>query len=385
MSRRAPTKTPPPHQDGQADPPGRLGVAYRPLADLVLDPRNPRAHSPRQVRQIARSIEAFGFNVPVLVDREDRVVAGHGRVLACRHLGRTEVPTIRLDHLDPARARAFMLADNRLAEASAWDERLLAETLRELDLEATGFGMTEIDLRIEGLDTPAAGALDPADAPCPPPPGPAVSRPGDLWLLGRHRLLCGDALDEGSYATVLAGERAAMVFTDLPYNVPIAGHVGGLNAVRHREFPMASGEMSPAGFTAFLRSALGLAARHSRDGSLQFVCMDWRHMVELMAAGAAAYAELKNVCIGRSNFSRHSPDARSVRGRVGPSGPVWQPKSGADAAEGCCRPGVSPPRRLGGAESRRFPPIEAHPSRRFPLRPPRAALMPVPAAPAAGR
>lgn len=162
---------------------GRLGVEYRPISELRLDGRNPRTHSPKQIRQIASSIEAFGFNVPVLLDREDRVVAGHGRVLACRLLGWAEVPTIPLHHLGPEQARAFMLADNKLAENAAWDERLLAEALRDLSLaeldfslEATGFEMAEIDLRIEGLSAPAGDGPDPADALPPPPVSDEMSR-----------------------------------------------------------------------------------------------------------------------------------------------------------------------------------------------------------------
>jgi ParB-like chromosome segregation protein Spo0J len=150
---------------------GPIAVVYRPLVELQLDPRNPRAHSPRQVRQIARSIEAFGFNVPILIDAERKVIAGHGRVLAARELKLPEVPTIRLEHLSAAQARAFMIADNRLTENSTWDDRLLAEQLQELavlnldfSLELTGFEMGEIDLRIEGLSSPSADQADPADA-----------------------------------------------------------------------------------------------------------------------------------------------------------------------------------------------------------------------------
>jgi ParB-like chromosome segregation protein Spo0J len=274
------------------------------LAELKLDARNPRLHSPKQIKQIARSIEAFGFNVPVLVDAAGQVIAGHGRVLACRQLGWTEVPTIQLDHLSPLQARAFMVADNRLSDLSKWDEPLLAETLRDLsladidfELEAIGFDMGEIDLRIESLQAEVGQGADPADTFAPPAPGPAVTRPGDLWLLGRHRLLCGDALDPAAYAQLLADAKAVMVFTDPPYNVPIAGHVSGLGAVQHREFAMAVGEMSQAEFTTFLRTAMTLMAQHSQDGSLQFVCIDWRHLGEALAAGRAAYTELKNLCV----------------------------------------------------------------------------------------
>jgi DNA modification methylase len=124
-----------------------------------------------------------------------------------------------------------------------------------------------------------------------------VTRSGDLWLLGRHRVYCGSALDESAYQTLLADERAAMIFTDPPYNVPIAGNVSGLGAIRHREFVMASGELDAAQFTAFLTRACELLAAHSADGSLHYLCMDWRHMTELLAAGQAAYTELKHLCV----------------------------------------------------------------------------------------
>src|SRR5215467_9705573 len=188
--------------DGPEDAPGRVAVVYRPIAELKLDPHNPRVHSPRQIRQIARSIEAFGFNVPVLVDSNLRVIAGHGRILAAKQLGFGELPTILINHLSEVQARAFMIADNRLTENSVWDDRLLAEQLHDLSLldldfslEATGFEMGEIDLRIESLDSTAAGD-DPADSvPAAAISGPSVTRPGDLWLLGEHRVYCGSALD----------------------------------------------------------------------------------------------------------------------------------------------------------------------------------------------
>ncbi|MDO8431085.1 MAG: ParB N-terminal domain-containing protein [Candidatus Binatus sp.] len=264
----------------------QIKVSYLPIAQLELNPRNPRFHSPRQIRQIARSIEAFGFNVPVLIDSKREVIAGHGRVLACKLLGRTEVPTISLQHLSEAQAKAFMIADNRLTENSVWDDRLLAEQLKELSvldldfsLEATGFEMGEIDLRIEGLDSP--NEADEADDLSELPAGPPVTRVGDLWLLGEHRVFCGSALDAQAYAALMGAERADLVFTDPPYNVLIAGNVSGLGAVRHREFEMASGEMSEAEFTNFLTHALSLLARYSARGSLHFVCMDWRHITPL--------------------------------------------------------------------------------------------------------
>src|SRR5580704_13255794 len=212
-----------------------LAITYRCVDGLKLDPANPRRHSRTQIRQIANSIEAFGFNVPILIDRDGNVIAGHGRLLACRERGITEVPTLCLDHLTPAQARAFLIADNRLTEVATWDDRLLAQQLRELSLlgldfniEVTGFEMGEIDLRITSLEDVPDQGNDPADAV--PEAGPRVTKIGDAWVLGYHRVLCSDALDAAAYTMLLGEERAAMVFTDPPYNVPIDGHASGLGA-----------------------------------------------------------------------------------------------------------------------------------------------------------
>lgn len=282
----------------------RLEVVSRPIVELTLDPTNPRLHRRQQIRQIARSIQAFGFCVPVLLDRHGHVLAGHGRILACQELGWQEVPTIRLAHLTPTQARAFMIADNRLTDNSTWDEQLLGQQLKELAevhlefrLDATGFDVGEIDLLIEGVASAPQGAGDPVD--CIPnlPVRPPVSQLGDLWLLDRHRLYCGSALEEGTYHTLMAHTQAAMVFTDPPYNVPIEGHASGLGRVIHRDFVMGSGELSEAEFTAFLTQACKLVAQASVDGALLYMCMDWRHLRELLAAGRAAALELKNLCV----------------------------------------------------------------------------------------
>jgi DNA modification methylase len=282
----------------------RISVTYCPIGDLKPDPTNARRHSKKQIQQIRHSIEVFGFNVPVLVDAELNVIAGHGRLLACREIGITEVPTVRLDHLTPAQARAFMIADNRLTEIAAWDDRLLAQQLKELsfldldfNIEVTGFEMGEIDLRIASLEDVPDPADDPADAVPELPEGPPVSKRGDLWLLRHHRVLCGNALDPTAFVTLMGEERAAMVFSDPPYNVRIDGHTSGLGAIHHRPFPMASGEMNRTEFTAFLRQACESFAASSADGSLHFICMDWRHLDELLAAGRDAYSELKNLCV----------------------------------------------------------------------------------------
>jgi hypothetical protein len=283
-------------------------IVYRAIDALTPDPANPRWHSRKQIRQIAKSIRIFGFNVPILIDREGKVIAGHGRLLACRELGITEVPTLCLDHLTQAQARAFMIADNRLTEIASWDDQLLAQQLKDLSLsgldfslEITGFEMGEIDLRIASLeDTPAQDA-DPADVLPESSDGPPVSKIGDLWLLGHHRILCGNALDPEAFTALMGEKHAAAVFTDPPYNVEIDGHAGGLGAIHHRPFPMASGEMSKAEFTAFLAQACRNLAAFGAAGSLHFICMDWRHLDELLAAGAGAYGELKNLCVWVKN------------------------------------------------------------------------------------
>jgi len=280
-----------------------ISIVYRPIEQLTPNPANPRVHSKKQIRQIAESIRVFGFNVPVLVDRHGNVVCGHGRLLACRELGITEVPTLRLDHLTPAQARAFMIADNRLTEIATWDDRLLAEQLQDLSisgldfsLETTGFEMGEIDLRIASLEDLPAQDDDPADVLPEVVAGPPVSKLGDVWVLGRHRVLCRSALDLQAFTALMGEERATMVFTDPPYNVPIDGHASGLGGIHHRPFPMASGEMDKAEFTAFLVQACRNLAAFSDGGSLHYICMDWRHLEELLAAGADTYGELKNLC-----------------------------------------------------------------------------------------
>lgn len=281
----------------------RISVIYYPIEHLTLDPTNPRLHSPKQIHQIAQSIEAFGFNVPVLIDRNHKIIAGHGRVLACKTLGITEVPTICLDHLSESQAKAFLIADNRLTEIALWDDRLLAEQLKalsevELDfsLDVIGFEMAEIDMRIEGL-TQAGGEEDAADRLPEVTNQPVISKTGDLWLLGQHRVYCGDARDPNAYAALLGERRAHMVFTDPPYNVPIRGHASGLGKIQHQDFAMAAGEMSEVEFTAFLTDVCRLLADFSSDGSLHFICMDWRHMTELLKAGGDVYTELKNLCV----------------------------------------------------------------------------------------
>ena len=279
-----------------------LIIAYQLISKLQPYPRNARTHSKKQIRQIAKSIETFGFTNPVLTDDQNMILAGHGRVEAARLLGMTAVPTVTLSSMTAAQKRAYVLADNKLALNAGWDNELLAVELQELlvldggfDITSTGFEIGEADALIEGLRPEDAG--DPADEKVPSVEKVAISRPGDIWLLGPHKLLCGSALDEGAFRALMGEERAEMVFTDPPYNVRIDGHAGGLGKIRHREFAMASGEMSREQFTAFLRQAMQNLVGYSTDGSIHFHCMDWRHLQEILRAGEEAYTELKNVCV----------------------------------------------------------------------------------------
>jgi DNA modification methylase len=258
-------------------------------------------HSKKQVRQIASSIQRFGFTNPVLISDDDEIIAGHGRVMAAKELGLATVPTLKLSHLSPAERRAYVLADNKLALNAGWDNEILAIELQALididfDVSLTGFSLAEIDLALDQAGESAPEEVAPADV-VPEPPATPITRRGDLWSLGRHRLLCGDARNKADYGFLLAEERADLIFTDPPYNVRIDGNVCGLGTVRHREFAMASGEMSQEHFTAFLTQTLSHASSACRDGAIAFVCMDWRHMGELLQAGAVAFTELKNLCV----------------------------------------------------------------------------------------
>jgi DNA modification methylase len=282
-----------------------LAIKYEDPRKLRPRPTNPRTHTPRQIKQIAASIREFGFINPVLVDRSHGIVAGHARVDAAVSIGMTDVPTVRVDHLTPTQIRAYVIADNRLAEKAGWDPTLLALELQELSVEVdfdvtvTGFEMAEIDLAIGGAsdDKPdEADVIAEIDRSL-----PAITRPGDRWQIGDHFLSCGDALEPTTYEGLLDGKRAELVFTDPPYNVRIAGNVSGLGKARHREFVMASGEMSEGEFTNFLRRALTNLADFSIDGSIHFVCMDWRHIRELTDAADDVYTELKNICVWSKN------------------------------------------------------------------------------------
>jgi DNA modification methylase len=278
-----------------------LQIEYLSLGSLAPYAKNARTHSKKQVKQIAESITQFGFTNPVLIDRENTILAGHGRVAAAKLLELTEVPCVRLEHMTKAQKRAYMLADNKLALNAGWDEELLVEELEAIlgedsgfDVSITGFSLAEVDSLIEGKAVEEDG--NPADDLLPKEVPPRCKF-GDIWQLGPHRLICGDALDPAVIDLLMDGNQARMVFTDPPYNVPIAGHVSGLGKVKHREFAQASGEMSKDQFVAFLKTSFQNLCSYSVDGSIHFICMDWRHMAEMHEASDGVYAELKNLIV----------------------------------------------------------------------------------------
>ncbi len=267
-----------------------LELHYRDPDTLKADPKNPRTHSNKQIRQVADSISACGFAVPILVDEELSIIAGHARLAAAKILGLKTVPVVILSGLSAARKRALMLADNRIAANAGWDRELLAIEIPELtellgleglEISITGFEAAEIDMLATDFELNSSEPPDHSEGEG--SSANVVTRAGDLWQLGKHRLLCADARDPNSLTLLLGGEQANMAFNDPPYNLKICGVVGR-GSTKHEEFAMASGEMSSEDFIDFLVQTLGNAVKHSKPGALHYICMDWRHLQQLFEA-----------------------------------------------------------------------------------------------------
>lgn len=259
------------------------------------NPNNPHSNR-KQRRKYESLIRRTGSKLPVIIDDQNVILIGEDRLEAYKALGHTEVPVIRVSFMTDNDKRVFMIGEARLAELGEWDKDILKRELTYLfeddyEIELTGFTLADLDFSTEAV--PNAGKVDRVDLP--DPAAVAVTRPGDLWYIGPHRLFCGDATQMSAFEALLAGERAAMIFSDPPYNVPIAGHVSG-NA-NAREFAMASGEMTVAEFTAFLRAVFRLCAMFSSDGSIHFQCMDFRHMREVLDAGDGVYTQFKQLIV----------------------------------------------------------------------------------------
>lgn len=275
-----------------------------PIEALRAHPNNARTHSRQQVRQLGRSLVKFGFVRPVLVDGDNQIIAGHGITDAARAAGIKTIPIVRASHLSSTLVRAYCIADNRLTEKSNWDKQTLAAELEflstQIELSDIGFEVPEADIIFEeAAETTDRQRLE--DQLPVPGAGAATSTIGDCWLLGPHRLLCADALLNTSYQALLGGELAQFVFTDPPYNVRIQGHASGLGRKKHREFAMASGEMTRSQFKEFLTNGMSRMKAHSVDGAIHQICIDWRHSREMAEAGESAYgvSALKNICIWR--------------------------------------------------------------------------------------
>lgn len=278
-------------------------VEHLPLAQLKPAARNPRTHSPAQIAKIAKSIERFGFLNPILVDRDDRVIAGHGRVEAAKLLRLDHVPVVRIEHLTGAEKRAYVIADNRLAELAGWDKDILRLELGELTIEApeldltvTGYEVAEIDQIVIGTGDEIA-ADGRADAVPAIDRDRVVSRKGDVWCVGSHRIACGDARDFGDVQAVMQQDRARLVLTDPPYNVRIDGHARGKGRRRFEAFAIGSGELSQDAFRLFLSQAFDRAVSSMTDGGIAMVFMDWRHLADAMTAGDDRFSELLNLCV----------------------------------------------------------------------------------------
>jgi DNA modification methylase len=288
------------------------------VAPRALRPpgRVTRTHPKAQIEAIAKSMQNFGVMTPVITDEKGLIRAGVARWQASQLLGLKLIPAIRVMHLSETEFRAFQLADNKLSEMAGWDREALAIELEELqvalpeiglDLSNTGFEPDEIDgVMLDFQEDPPAAdeqALELTQ-------GPAVSRLGDTWKLGGHRLRIDDARDPRAFEELMAGAIAAAGFLDPPYNVPMQGHAGGRGQTRHREFACARGDLNSVEFTGFLKTTLGHCARHSTNGAIHYVCMDWRHAKELLDAGLEVYGEYKNICVwvktnaGQGSFYR---------------------------------------------------------------------------------
>lgn len=276
-----------------------LAVSYISPEEVKPYQNNPKKHSEKQITQIINSIKEFKFNNPILIDENNVLIAGHGRLLASKHLQIKEIPAIRLTHLTESQKKAYRIADNKLTENGAWDTDLLKIEFEEiqklnldLNLDITGFDNQDIDL-LFNPPPPADNKLNKIPY---IPEKEIVSKAGDIWQLGSHRIICGDALERITFERLLQDKHAAMVFTDPPYNVKINGHVCGNGAIKHKEFAMASGEMGSNEFTEFLSANFKLLKEFSKNGSLHLICMDWRHVEEISRAGHV-YDEFKNICV----------------------------------------------------------------------------------------
>ena len=284
-----------------------IKIDYVKIGELREYSENPKIHEEKQIQQIAKSINKFGFTNPILVDEKSEIIAGHGRLLAAHLLKLETIPIIRLTHLSEPEKRAYRIADNRLAENGQWNvellklefseiEKLALNLEDELNLDITGFDFKEIDVLL-AKDNPNEKADDKLYSVPYVAENEFVSQHGDVWLLGKHKVICGDALKEETYQRLFHDVHANMVFIDPPYNVKIQGHVCGAGQTKHKEFAFASGEMDEAEFTSFLKTTMKNISKYSAEASVHYICLDWRHIYELLSASRDVYAKMLNMIV----------------------------------------------------------------------------------------
>jgi DNA modification methylase len=277
--------------------------------------RNARTHSKKQIRLIKESIKRYRLINPIVVDTTGVVIAGHARLRAALELELALVPVIQVDHLSETEQRAYALADNALSDKSGWDRTLLAVELSELvelmphdnmDITLTGFEVAELDLLFADMTSPPQPGPDGTMLDVPQHP---VTRRGDIWQLGRHRLLCADARDPGNFTLLTGGAKVAAAILDPPFNVKVSSIVGR-GQTKHAEFAFASGEMSPEEYRAFLATTLGNGLTVSASGALHYVFIDWRHVDTLIGVGRELFDAMLNLLVwdkvtpGQGSFYR---------------------------------------------------------------------------------
>lgn len=277
----------------------RLAVKYRPIDEIIPYANHTRVRSQRLIKKLQRSFLKFGWTNPLIVDSNNNLICGHGRLEAAKRNGETEVPVISLGDMSEADRRAYIIADNKLAEAAMWSKELLRSELSGLielgyDVELTGFDTFEIDgiLNFGEDDSSDDNVELPAENAVP------ICRAADLWIIGEHRLVVGDARDPSVYARLLAGETVQMIAMDPPYGCKIANNVSGNGKVKHGDFLAGAGEVPLAEFAAtLLRPAFEASAAHCDPGAIAFVFMDWRGAPHMLSAAEGVFHEVKNMCV----------------------------------------------------------------------------------------
>ncbi len=273
-----------------------LQIDYLHPRELTYYKRELRTIPEKQISKAQKLLQECGcFPLPIPIGKNNIVIHGQVFVEAARRMGMDAIPVVRFENLNEEQERLIRIALDRIAEDGEWNKQDMAIELRELqillnDLTITGFEIEEINLMLD------LNSDDDPDDDIPPPLGdPPVTQTGDLWVMGEHKLLCGDSLQKKSYEALLGEERADVVFIDEPYNVKVDGHVGGKGKIKHSEFAMASGEMSVDQFTEFLSTSKKHLATYCRKGAIIFGCMDWRHIREMMDSALAAKLDMINL------------------------------------------------------------------------------------------